>query len=91
MSDYRILDFDIHGLGLHSVLMPIDAQLVAVLNQGGLLHVYAFCDVHADRELRTLEVIGTTEPIEDSLTIARQYVGSALMMGLAVHVFERRM
>jgi hypothetical protein len=87
---HQIQDYDIQGYGVHMLRMPADSMIVSVLNLRGTLMLYAFSDTTRESEQRVVEVVGTDDMIDDSPDVHRHYIGSALMLGAAVHVFERR-
>lgn len=69
------------------VMMPEDAELLAVQAQGETLCLWALVSPDAPLEERTIEVLGTGHQTDEK---DRRYIGTAQMHGgkLVWHVFE---
>lgn len=70
--------------------MPERAEILSVADQDGTLCLWAMVDTHALREeVRTIEIIGTGNPISTPTGYARLFIGTAVMRPFVWHVFER--
>ena len=72
-----------------TIEMPDGASILSVANQDGNLCLWAKVIPSRRRTPRTIEIIGTGHAIEESHTIARRFIGSAVISPFVWHVFER--
>lgn len=70
-----------------AVAMPKGAKVLCVQEQYGQPHIWAICDISADKEERTFAMYGTGHQHE---SIAGSYVGTFQIVGgsRVFHVFE---
>lgn len=74
--------------GEQQVEMPKGAQLLTVQVQREVFCVWAIVDTDAEKEQRTISIIGTGHPLADAASL--DYLGSAqLSDALIFHVFEK--
>jgi hypothetical protein len=68
--------------------IPAGARLLAVQTQHGTPMLWAMCDEEAQREPRWIAIVGTGNPLPNSLG---EYLGTFQVNGggLVFHVFER--
>ncbi len=75
-----------------TVAMPKNAQILTVQTQNEKPCLWAILDMDEQREeTKDIEIFGTGHPIEDSMTILRNYIGTYQLNNgqLVFHVFER--
>jgi len=87
-----IWKFPLAVCDLQTVEMPIGAQILSVHDQAGGLQMWAIVNPDADRQLRTIEIAGTGNPIPDVLITGhrRRHIATVQTRGgsLVWHVFE---
>lgn len=68
--------------------MPIDAKVLTVASQNGILTLWAQVTPGAPRSVRRFKVYDTGEPIDDY--IVHNYIGTVVFPGglLVLHVYE---
>jgi hypothetical protein len=71
------------------ISMPIGAKPICVASQGD--DVCMWCEVKTENieEIRVFEVIGTGKEIAEDIGINNQYIGTAFLKSLVIHVYER--
>jgi hypothetical protein len=67
------------------VEMPISARFLHVALQEATLCLWAEVDPNATKELRTIRVIGTGHPLEDT---PRKFIGTVVMGPFMWHVYD---
>ena len=71
-----------------TIMMPPGAQILSVANQRGKLCLWALVEpAWSDLEARTIEIIGTGNPIDLS-GLWHEHIGTVVMEPFVWHVFE---
>lgn len=80
-----------YGLELEdeqTIEMPLDAQILSVANQRGVLCLWAMVIPGIAMEKRTIEIIGTGNPIASRISGIKKFIGTVVIEPFVWHVFE---
>lgn len=72
------------------LLIPKNAEILNVGIQGKTLCLWALVNPDRKKQSRTIEIIGTGNPISNEGLPTRDYIGSAVIDPFVWHVFEVR-
>lgn len=88
-NEQQIWKFQLLMSQIQVVHMPYAAKILCVQVQNEVPCIWAMCKMDDGKSDRTIEIIGTGQPINDLFT--RTYIGTVQMGGEAFvwHVFER--
>lgn len=87
--NHRIWKYELGIMDSQHITMPRDAQILSVANQGGQLCLWAMVDADKPSECRSIEIIGTGNPVHQDMGVERRFIGTVLMGPFVWHVFER--
>jgi len=68
--------------------IPHKGTILSVANQNGKLCLWALVNPNLVSYIRTIEIIGTGNPIDKS-PVERKFIGTAVINPFVWHVFER--
>jgi hypothetical protein len=86
----RIYKYDINIVSEQILELPVEAMILTVTMQRGLVVLYALIDdSESEKERRVIEIVGTGHPMVDD--VPRNYLGTVSRGNryLVWHVFER--
>lgn len=88
-----IWKFSLNVVDRQSVTMPAGSEILTVQDQYDGLQLWAIvANPNAERELRTIEIVGTGNPMNDvnAEGFSRQYISTVQTRGgrLVWHIFE---
>jgi hypothetical protein len=82
-----IWKFTLELTDIQKLTITEGAQILSVANQNGNLCLWVMLVPHLRKVKRTIEIIGTGNPIEEG--IERKFIGTAVINPFVWHVFER--
>jgi hypothetical protein len=82
-----IFKYPVGVIDVQKIELPKGARILCVQEQNGTLCLWAEVETPSKTTTRTIEVIGTGNPI--SMVDNRIYIGTAQIDGLVWHVYER--
>lgn len=85
----KIYKYTLQITDLQTIMLPVGAHILSVGNQHDYLCLWAMIDPSNEQQARTIEIIGTGNPIEVSQNINRRFIGTAIFTTFVWHVFER--
>lgn len=86
-QDYRIWKYELRITDEQELEMPMFSEILSVADQHGSLCLWAAGDTKLPKVKRTIEIIGTGNPIKDPGW--RKFIGTVSMGSFVWHVFER--
>lgn len=85
-----IWKFELKVTDMQHISMPSGAEILSVANQNGALCLWAMVHPEHPKEERSIEIIGTGNPIPVGMGVDRKFIGTAVVNPFVWHVFERR-
>ena len=86
-----IWKFSLMVIDRQTITMPVNAEILSVQMQAGVLCMWAVVDPDAEREQRLFEILGTGHAVPDvGKDVARHHLATVQARGgeLVWHVFE---
>lgn len=84
----RIWKYSLLIVDRQTLKLPKKAEILSVFNQNDILVLYAMLDETQELESRTIEIVGTGNPVPVDMGIDRKFIGSVQQGRFVWHVFE---